>query len=281
VKDITQDDETLDYSDVGLMALLGDKLYFSARWANSDGAQSDLYITDGTNAGTEVIGTRLGITTFMPLNDKMLFIHRELYYDDVTQLWVADGTPGGTTKLADMDQGSYYAYHTYLGNFVYFTNGSNDLWRSDGTICATAEFDLGVTNVNPISVVGTTLVFGASSKFYGQELYSFQAGGLPEDPCGASLAAARTSTPDMIYSGEEKVITSTPNPFKNSFSIQVNNVQGLPAQVEVYSVTGLSVDRMEIPTNESYIMGERWNTGMYILKVRVGNQISIDKVLKE
>lgn len=281
VKDIAQDDETRDYPDIGLMELLGDKLYFSARFANSDGAPWDLYVTDGTDAGTEIVASNKNVTTLMPIQDKMVFVHREMYYGEVNELWAADGTPGGTIKLADVDPGSYYTYHTYLGNFVYFANGSNDFWRTDGTICATSEFDLGVTQVGPIANIGTKLLFGAHSNFYGTELYSFEAGGLPEDPCGTAASARISTAPDMIFNDDEKIITSTPNPFKNSFSIQVNNGEGLPAQVEVYSMTGVTVDRMEISTNQPHIMGERWNTGMYILKVRVADKLSIDKVLKE
>ena len=78
------------------------------------------------------------------------------------ELWVSDGTLGGTTLIRDINPGinsSYPQDITPINGSVYFSadNGSNgrELWKSDGTAIGTQM----VSNINPeVTVLGQTLI---------------------------------------------------------------------------------------------------------------------------
>jgi ELWxxDGT repeat protein len=217
VKDIVQGDEAQNYGDISRMALVGDTLYFNARWASFSNAPWDLYITNGTEASTTLISAEKSIDTFIPYGNKMLFSHRTDYSEPL-QLWISNGTNEGTEHIRTLDVTGYNWSWTKINNFVYFTNGSNSIWRTDGTVCATGEFDLNVSDVQPITSVGTKLIFGAYQKFYGKELYELETAGHDPDPCGNAISARSvTEDSEVLTSADETVISSAPNPFNNNF----------------------------------------------------------------
>ncbi|MBA4144977.1 MAG: hypothetical protein C0523_04380, partial [Cytophaga sp.] len=81
---------------------LNDKLYFSL--STSPGK---LFVSDGTAAGTTVIGPSTGNGTIWELTA----FNGELYfaYDDGVhgqELWKSDGTPAGTVLVKDLNAGS-------------------------------------------------------------------------------------------------------------------------------------------------------------------------------
>jgi ELWxxDGT repeat protein len=122
------------------------------------------------------------------------------------ELWVSDGTLGGTTLIRDINPGinsSYPQDITPINGLVYFSadNGSNgrELWKSDGTAIGTQM----VSNINPevtvlgqtliqssnpqnITAVGNTVYFSAlynnlsnpSYPYYGRELWKSNGTGL-------------------------------------------------------------------------------------------------------
>jgi ELWxxDGT repeat protein len=278
VIDIVQGDEALQRHDIGRMALAADgRLYFNAAWATWEGTPYDVYITDGTEAGTSVVSTDKIVNNFIPYDDKMLFTFTE---DGITaQLWASNGTYEGTNYVRTIDDSGHISSYTRLGDFIYFTNGANGFWRTNGTVCGTGEFDLNVTNVDPISSVGTKLIFGAYQKMYGKELYYYETSGF-SDPCGTSIAAQSVDA-NILTSPNEQDISSAPNPFNSSFTIQVNHPKGLPAHIAVYSITGLAVEQTEITTNIAHSMGDRWPRGLYILNVTVDGKRSVQKIIKE
>lgn len=272
VSDIVQGDESRNFPDISSMAWLGDTLLFSA--------QSKLYITNGTNASTSVLSAEKNVDNFMPFDSKMIFTHRIKYYGPL-ELWVTDGTTAGTEYIRTLEDGSIDLNYTRINNFIYFTNNSNAVWRTDGDVCPTAEIDLNVTQVGPITSIGTKLIFGAYQKYYGKELYELETGGHDPDPCGSRIAAQSATMAEILTSANEELISYAPNPFKTNFNIQVNNAKGLPAQLAVYTITGVPVEQKEIATNLPHAIGERWSHGLYILKVTVEGKTSVKKIIKE
>lgn len=146
-------------------ALMGGKVYFKAE-TSENGAE--LWVTDGTEAGTKMVSdiypgpTGSGPSGLVVLNgNRILFTAMDeeselLPVVDPTKkeswLWVSDGTPEGTVRIADVPLNSYLEV---CGNKVFFaaTDLVNNmtLWVSDGTKTGT-KF---LKNINNKPATGT------------------------------------------------------------------------------------------------------------------------------
>ncbi len=107
-----------------------------------DDVGSELYITDGTAAGTSLIkDINPGINSSQPsflqkLNDKVIF--RADDGANGREPWVTDGTEAGTFMLKDINPNgnSFISSFITLGDLVLF-NVNGDLWKTDGTEAGT------------------------------------------------------------------------------------------------------------------------------------------------
>ncbi|MCB0694296.1 MAG: T9SS type A sorting domain-containing protein [Lewinellaceae bacterium] len=133
---------------------LGDKLYFTGYENSSDGEQ--LWVTDGTTAGTKRFHTFPGVTGGVNPRHKLAVNGRLVFYaegnDMGPELWATDGTPAGTLLVKDINpapntgsddtQPNTHEHRlNRIGNTIYFgandgTNG-RELWRTDGTPAGT------------------------------------------------------------------------------------------------------------------------------------------------
>lgn len=133
---------------------LGDKLYFTGYENSSDGEQ--LWVTDGTTAGTKRFHTFPGVTGGVNPRHKLAVNGRLVFYaegnDMGPELWATDGTPSGTLLVKDINpapntgsddtQPNTHEHRlNRIGNTIYFgandgTNG-RELWRTDGTSAGT------------------------------------------------------------------------------------------------------------------------------------------------
>jgi ELWxxDGT repeat protein len=138
-------------------ALFNNKLYFSA----FDGVNgSDLWVTDGTTAGTRLVKETNSSLGFNP--DNLTVFNNKLYFsanDEVngTELWVSDGTNAGTQLVKDINPGSSNGYpnQSFPNNFTKFNNklyfsaddgvNGRELWVTDGTSGGTQL----VKDINP------------------------------------------------------------------------------------------------------------------------------------
>lgn len=82
------------------------------------------------------------------LGDRLLFAASDGGFEGSVgdELWISDGTPGGTQPLIDLCSGSCGSFPRHLrrlGDWVIFTTGNSlswrDLWRTDGTAAGTVE----------------------------------------------------------------------------------------------------------------------------------------------
>ena len=134
------------------------KVYFSA---NDSIHGLELWVSDGTSGGTGMVkditpgpgsgepqayATGLGsyyFETFNVINGKMYFEANDSVHG--LELWVSDGTTGGTNMVADIlpgVAGSNPFFMTQLGsNFIFSAQGDTmngrELWISDGTQAGT------------------------------------------------------------------------------------------------------------------------------------------------
>lgn len=128
-------------SDPRDMTWVGNKVFFTAGVDGSADQNRELWVTDGTEAGTEMVrDIYVGDNASNPgwltgLGSKLYFVASDGVHGN--ELWVSDGTSSGTKMLGDIQVGSdgsepksLFAY----GNKLYFSaekNGDRELWRYD------------------------------------------------------------------------------------------------------------------------------------------------------
>ena len=167
--------------------LFGDRYLFSA--FESAGVGRELFVTDGTDAGTERVRDIFSgpgnsdPAEFLALNNVMLFSATN--GSNGRELWRSDGTTNGTILLKDIFDGSSSSSPQGLvrfGDGALFSadNGSDgrELWYSDGTTSGTAQV-LDIRNGSFGSVPeditpfgdGSQAIFSARNGSAGRELW--------------------------------------------------------------------------------------------------------------
>lgn len=174
---------------------LGNQLLFTA---NDGTTGAELWITDGTESGTQLLldintgsaGSNLNFLTAW--NGKAYF--RAKTVANGNEIWVSDGTAAGTQILKDINPGSgdgvspivsspFVALDFIVhGDKLYFTanNGTTgyELWETDGTSPGTKlVYDLnpGMTGSTPTTyrIMGNFIYFFATTQAAGKELWKF------------------------------------------------------------------------------------------------------------
>ena len=171
----------------GLIEMNG-VLHFGAYDADVD---HELWRTDGTAAGTVravdvVPGVGQSLPGFMTkLGGTVYFAANTNGSGDAAdrELWKTDGTPAGTTRVADVAPGvlsSNPENFTTAGGRLFFVaadaGGDRELWSSDGTAAGTVELAdanrAGVgSNPRPLGDVGGVLFFSAGVDTSFRELW--------------------------------------------------------------------------------------------------------------
>lgn len=158
-------------------------LYFSG---HEYGVPTQLWKSNGltggstavTSFGVHGIG---GITDIWPAGNRLFF--HAVTATTGFELWVSDGTPAGTSLVADLNPGTpstSLQLVTPLGNSLFFvlstsTTGAEP-WISDGTSAGTfmlRDINTGATasNVNVLGEVNGRLIFSANDGVNGNELW--------------------------------------------------------------------------------------------------------------
>jgi ELWxxDGT repeat protein len=157
-----------------------------------------LYYTNGTtlynvnNTTLTTVKTGLDFNTdapyFAALGSKLIFTSHDAAHG--TELWVSDGTPGGTALLKDILPGSTSStpkFLTTVGSLVFFQAsdgaGGIDLWKTDGTTGGTVlvkhieTANLGQSGIQPapdlqsMTAQSGVLLFGANDGVDGEQLW--------------------------------------------------------------------------------------------------------------
>lgn len=151
------------------------KIYFVA----GNGTHFKLYSSDGTTAGTQLVGPTIGNGVVWDLtvyNNNLYFT-----YDDGVhglELWKSDGTTAGTTLLKDIrlgttgsgiPYGSLPRYFTVCNGLLFFQASTElraqGLWVTDGTEAGTQM--LGNQYSDPFASTGSFIVFNNKIYFEG------------------------------------------------------------------------------------------------------------------
>lgn len=154
----------------------------------------ELFVTDGTDSGTEVIFARdipwfdtsyemTPINHLVEFDDQLFFVAlergpRNPDIQEIGELWKSDGTAAGTSKVADLGGGYVQILDTLpiLKDNLIFFEFSWQLWRSDGTTAGTYEVipDSAADPIRKVSYVTLfedELYFEATTNQYGSDLW--------------------------------------------------------------------------------------------------------------
>jgi len=168
-----------------LLAPVGGRVVFAAS-SLADAGNSELWVSDGTPAGTAPLkdiypgshGSSPG--DFQPAGDRVFFTAQTPL--SLRQLFVTDGTADGTHQVVEIPLGVGYIPLDLLkasDGVVYFSAPApntvgTELWESDGTAAGThliADVNPGPASSNPVAAAtfGDKLVFWADDGVHGTE----------------------------------------------------------------------------------------------------------------
>jgi trimeric autotransporter adhesin len=132
------------------MMTVGTKTFFTA---NNGVTGNELWVTDGTEAGTKIVkdiyagALSSNPQYFMQLNNTLFFFAQTAA--NGLELWKSDGTDAGTVLVKDINPGTASSFYkstsktpsAVLNNQLFFVadNGTQDmeLWKTDGTAAGT------------------------------------------------------------------------------------------------------------------------------------------------
>ncbi len=167
-------------TDPAFLTSLGNKLLFSGlrSWA-----ERELYVSDGTPAGTYLlkdIAPRVMTRGSRPscfaglLGRTWFWANTGLGYYNASELWLTDGTPGGTRPASNLDFSKTSPLFPWSGGVLFagVSGKGAGLWRSDGTSAGTTCFFKGTVGTGfferPV-VLGGKVLFGSTTSSLGLE----------------------------------------------------------------------------------------------------------------
>jgi ELWxxDGT repeat protein len=177
---------TIKYEDAG--GVLDNKLIFSG---TTPGTGTELFITDGTVAGTTLVKDIMPGTEGSLPDDDFALLNGYLYFTAVSpgigrELWRTNGTLNGTTLVKDIIEGP--AQSSMPGNYDIFSTGNYlllripttaeglELWKSDGTAGGTVllkDINPGSASSQPgnFYLYNNMVLFTATHAQYGKEIW--------------------------------------------------------------------------------------------------------------
>ncbi|HSK74854.1 MAG TPA: ELWxxDGT repeat protein, partial [Thermoanaerobaculia bacterium] len=131
-----------------------------------------LWTSDGTVAGTRQRFEWSGRSLFVLAGSgSTLYLLSESENGD-TQLFRSDGTLAGTQLVETLS--SFYSVSslTWVGDTLYFVEGGEDIWRTNGTAAGTGELSLPVEaegNIHSLAEHGGELYFLSSDRYSSED----------------------------------------------------------------------------------------------------------------
>lgn len=171
-------------ADTFSMMTVGTRTFFTA---NNGVIGNELWVTDGTEAGTKLVkdiyagALSSNPQYFMQLNNTLFFFATNAATG--TELWKSDGTDAGTVLVKDIYAGAFSSYfNTFsktstaiLGNQLFFIANTSkegvELWKTDGTTAGTVlvkDIDPGFLDSDPalFTIFNNKLYFDADEDLW-------------------------------------------------------------------------------------------------------------------
>lgn len=225
-------------------SITGNRLFF---YATTPATGNELWVTDGTEAGTQMVkdinpGATSSVSIsssthlFTSLGNRLIFFADDAAHD--VQLWISDGTTGGTMLLKEISPGTHIHTDTrtksaILGNKLYFSTRRLDpivnipyveIWATDGTTPGTIQItdlnNIGNISASVVDTVNGKLVFTMESSDQPQltGLYRYS----PQHPV-LKISQVLTHSPQTLHHGNRLFFigydqSNTPDAFFEVFA---------------------------------------------------------------
>ena len=215
----------------GNSPVLNSHMYFNAfDYTNGD----ELWVTDGTNAGTHIVKDINPTGSGEPQNFSVY--HNKIYFsarDGINgeELWVTDGTAAGTQMVKDVLPGSGSsqprAITVYNDTLYFIAWATQQLWKSDGTSANTQLVKGAIPSTLFAAVWNNTLYMISGADFSTYQSNGTTAGTIP-------MRADNTSFPITHYSqfGSDNYFLQ----YHNELYLQAN-VSGITTGYELCKLT--------------------------------------------
>lgn len=223
-------------------------------------------------------------------NIHLLEYYKEAMYFSVTdpvksyaELWKTDGTERGTVmiKVLSREYGGGARDGAVLNDILYFAGTPYNIWRTDGTAKGTFEVGYtgggnGVVDTDEYIATSTTLFFRAYYPGVGIELFKLDAEDAPTSESSTKASSAAVA----MEEGEIQVL-SYPNPFENTLTFTVLASLTQPMPMSLRTPEGKTILRIDdLTTNQHYTIGQELRSGFYLMYVKVGDRVYVQRVMK-
>ncbi|HTJ53599.1 MAG TPA: ELWxxDGT repeat protein [Cyclobacteriaceae bacterium] len=268
----------------GDMRVVNGILYFTG----SDDQGTSLWKTDGTQAGT------VKVSDLFPGDEIIYFLknyNNNLYMlvkaSSNFELWKSNGTTSGTVmvKKIGVDYSSHPISEIHNGHlYINVTNKADnnadyqyEVWQTDGTSCGTFRVDH-QSNVIDFKHSGTNFFAVGRSGLSGIELLLIEDSEIVPPPCNM-----REATEDVFSNTDDfNQAISYPNPFRETFSVRLDGKENTSYSMKALNMNGIEMEQyQDLKTNTAYEMGEKWNAGLYVLRIEIDGKFITRKVMKQ
>jgi ELWxxDGT repeat protein len=270
VRDVRPGDaDPQNLNDISDIVAVGNQIYF---FSPDQVSLPALWKSGGTSANTLKVANVPMLSRFMVSNLRLYFT---TYLDDFWDLWKSDGTAETTEQLTSSRFVIVANSSNVTVDGVFYSNLiGHELWRSDGTACGTFVVPTVGGNPSPISFLGDEIIFPSDHMTYGRELFKISVAQLPESPCITGLQESASVM-------EEGRIQNFPNPFTDSFTLKISGDDRTDYDISIVDMVNDVVDvRSKMKYNESQSLGAELPRGLYVLKIKEGDKVSVMRILK-
>jgi ELWxxDGT repeat protein len=279
VKDLRVGDTgTTTLNDMTNLIALDNALYF----ISSEGNETfRLWKSNGSSSGTIEVAWVPRPVVLVASNTRLYMVA----YENGYQLWKSEGTPQSTMQIAELPSANFSqmnpSHAKTVNGILYSSFAGRILWRSDGTTCGTYNIEEINGSAQSLETIGDELIFGYNNTTTGRELYKINIESIPVYPCDALLAAQNMDV-SVTESVNRDKISSNPNPFEDAFQLRVNGEDGSVYSMEVVDLRSIRYEMQpELQYNRAYRIGSALSPGMYLVRIREANKISVIKVIKK
>jgi len=257
-------------------------LYFAATAGGSGASGRELWKSDGTESGTELVkDIYVGGNNGDPNN--LYVVNNTLYFTAINgtngrELWKTDGTEVGTIMVKDINPGSAASipaapassyYFTHLDDTLFFsaTDGTSgqELWKSDGTEVGTVlvgDINPGAGDSKPLwfTKVNNTIYFTAEESAFDAELWKYE---------------AITGTTSINFLDNNQNTYVFPNPTNGILTINSPSENEVN-KIEVYTILGNKVLEQEYSKLVDLSASPK---GIYFVKIYGKKNIMTERIV--
>ncbi|WP_421795939.1 T9SS type A sorting domain-containing protein [Haliscomenobacter sp.] len=276
------DDNNNDFKKLKSLVVWNNKFYFPAVDLGGFSNTERYYVSDGTSAGTfKLEGEKAYQEPSSPriLKDKLYFHAFSPSY--ISDLFVTDGTPKGTTRPLDLSKlggglsfsgGQYAVFGDSIYLNAYRDETGWELWRTNGTTAGTVpvEWKKGPTEADPgnFLVVKDKLFLTINDPQTGRELWVY----TPKSKL----------TPTQEIRSARDLLSFSPNPAQDQLQIHSLNADLGDGTLRIHNLFGQLILQQPLRALESRsIQLGNLPAGVYTLSLQQGDWMQVEKLVVE